>query len=1770
MTPNGKIDRLSLPTIEQKRPDLNCEYVPPENELEKMLRGLWSDALGFESIGIYDPFFELGGTSLQAIQFIAKLGRILGCSIPIVNFFDSPTISGFSGFLIKQFPTLISEKLPSICKQLGDRLVFVSNEQTHMNLCQINQNTSVNDDIAIIGMAGRFPGSANIDELWDNLYEGKEMSSLVDEKDLIDAGLDPLLLKDPAYVNVSYALEDYDKFDAHFFGYTPKEAESIDPQQRLFLECAWAALEDGGYDISRCNAVVGIFGGVARNGYLVNNIASHDDLRVESGEYQFMFGNEKDYVATRAAYKLNLRGPAVNVQTACSTSGVAIHLACQSLKAGDCDMAIVGGVRVEVPHKTGYRYVEGGTFSQDGHLKAFDAESSGMVRGNGGGCVLLKRLQRAVADGDNIHAVIKSSAVNNDGADKIGFPAPSIRGQAEVITKALSLSGINPETIQYIECHGTGTRLGDPIEITALTQAYQKFTNKKGFCYIGSVKTNIGHLDAGSCIAGIIKTVLAMKYRLIPPNLHFKKPNPDIDFANSPFKVNAVLQSWPDNGWPIRAGVSSFGMGGSNAHIILERDKDEQEQSDQKTWNIITLSGKTETALEQMVINLNEHVKKKHALNLSDMAYTLQTGRREFPWRSFFVFRNRAHLIEQLNESSRQFGGSCKERKISPKLVFMFPGQGSQHVNMGRELYDTEPEFRRQLDFCALFLKQDLGIDLIEILYPASDNVDKSAECLNETHITQAALFSVEYALAKLWMSWGIKPDIMLGHSIGEYVAACISDVYSIEDALATVVVRGRLMHGMTRGSMLAVQMAAEKLRSMLEPGTSLSVINAPQRCVVSGAPEKIKNLENHLRKQNVGVVNLHTSHGFHSEMMDPSVEPFSKYLNDIRLNPKQIPFISCSSGTYITDKEAIDPHYWAKQLRQPVLFSQGIQKILEEENVLFLEVGPGNTLSTFAKMHARKENSFESICSWDHSKTKYDSNERTLSALGKLWLQNVPVNWNGFNHGRKRKKTSLPTYPFERKRYWIDPGIQTNTNLKSSGIMETNQSLHGLKGGGTSAVKSSVGPSRINTIRKELRGLIYDLSGLELTENEDNTSFLDLGLDSIFMTQIVGEIQKKFGVKIKFRLLFEEYSDIGKLAGKLDSEMPEGKMQPVGLIENQTESITSTLYTSEEKPSTDQKEFFQLTTEALISQESANGIERVIAQQLSIMQQQLDTLRRFSGCSVEMPKDSVPVFHNSELKDNITNCEKVKNFSSQKNEQGESKAFGAGVRIEKSSTTSLTNTQNKFLENIFSEYGEKTNGSKRYTEQHRKHLADPRAVSGFSPVLKELVYPIVITRSSGSRIWDVDGNEYIDMTNGFGANLLGYSPSFITDAISEQLHKGIEIGPQHPLAGEVAELVCEFSGQDRTIFCNTGSEAVMGAMRIARTVTGRDKIVMFTNDYHGMFDEVIVRGTRNLRSVPASAGIPSTTVEKTLILEYGSPESIDIILENADDIAAVLVEPVQSRNLDLQPVEFLRSLRKETEKHDIVMIFDEVVTGFRCHPKGAQAYFDIRADIVTYGKIVGGGLPIGVISGKSKYMDALDGGSWQYGDSSLPEVGVTYFAGTFVRHPLVLAAAKATLNHLKKEGPYLQDTLNRKTGERVSDLKEYIREVCAPIHILSFSSAFQFKYTEDVPIPGLIYVLLRHKGIHISEGRTWFFTTAHSDEDMDTVIRIFKECIYELQNGGLLPGNPKSVSKIQAKSTSIALTPPVPGAKLGKCPDGNPAWFVPNPDKPGKYLQVK
>jgi phthiocerol/phenolphthiocerol synthesis type-I polyketide synthase E len=875
-------------------------------------------------------------------------------------------------------------------------------------------------DIAVVGMACRFPGAATVEAFWKNLREGVESVSRFSDEELRAEGVGAEALDNPAYVRAGAVLSDVDGFDARFFGYTAREAQILDPQHRLFLETSWEALERAGYDPERHRGSIGVFGGASGSNWLLL-VMSNPAVLAAVSAYQAMLASDSHLLASRVAYKLNLNGPAVVIQTACSTSLVATHMACQSLLAGECDMALAGGVSVSVPHRTGYVHEPDGILSRDGHCRAFDAEGSGTVKGSGVGVVVLKRLADALRDGDQVEAVIKGSAVNNDGARKVGFTAPGVEGQARVIRTALATAGLKPEDITYVEAHGTATALGDPIEVAALAHAFRSDSARRGYCAIGSVKTNIGHLDAAAGVAGLVKAILMLKHRELVPSLHFETPNARIDFADSPFFVATRSEPWASDQRPRRAGVSSFGIGGTNAHLVLEEaPPPPRREPTAPRPEILLLSARTETGLERASDALAEHLETHPEQPLGDVAFTLRAGRRPFSYRRAVVSADPADAARALagRDPRRVWSAVAEEGR---PVAFLFSGQGSQHVNMAAGLYQAETAFRDEVDACCEVLRPLLGLDLRALMFPSAGEAGSAGERLSETRITQPALFTIEYALARLWMTWGVAPESMIGHSVGEYVAACLAGVLGRDEALSVVAERARLMNECPPGSMTGVALAAEALQPLLDGRLDLCVVNGPDSCVAGGRTEDVEQLEARLTADGVAFSRLPTSHAFHSAMMEPALEPFAERLSRVRLSPPSIPFVSSLTGTWITAQQATDAGYWMRQLREPVRFAQGLEAVIEKPQRVLLEVGPGHTLAALAKRRLSAASPGLVLTSLPHPRQEDPDATFFLQTAARLWTAGAAIDWSPRDRGRPRRRVLLPTYPFERERYWID-----------------------------------------------------------------------------------------------------------------------------------------------------------------------------------------------------------------------------------------------------------------------------------------------------------------------------------------------------------------------------------------------------------------------------------------------------------------------------------------------------------------------------------------------------------------------------------------------------------------------------------------------------------------------------------------------------------------------------------------------------------------------------
>jgi amino acid adenylation domain-containing protein len=1655
MTAQGKIDRarLSQPMAPRAIPDRG---------MAARVAALWADVLDIKDPPHHVRFFELGGTSLQLVRLHARIVDEIGpIGLPVL--FDRATIAQQAEAL-GAAPSAAPVRARS-------------------------QSSASSGKIAIIGMALRTPGASSLDAFWEICREGRDVLTRFRPDELRDA-VSPQDRARPDYVAARGVLEDAAAFDAAYFGIQAREAALTDPQHRVFLEVAQAAFDHAGYDPARVEGAVGVFAGASMSTYLLQHVLS-DRARVEAftsayqlGMFPELMGALADALATRVAYKLDLKGPAATVQTACSTGLFAVAQAVQAIQSGQCAMALAGGVSITFPQERGYFYQDGAMGSRDGIVRPFDAEANGVVFGGGAGAVLLKALDAALADGDTIYAVIGGCGVNNDGAEKAAFTAPSATGQAGAIAAALQAAKVDPETVGYVECHGTATPLGDPIEFEGLARALGAAGAPLA---LGSTKANIGHLDAAAGVVGLIKTALVLHHGVIPPLANFKAPNPALALKGGRFVFPTQAMPWAsDHQSPRRAGVSSFGVGGTNVHVVLEEAPHTEAPEAKKAgmW-VVPLSALDEAALARVGAAMRTHLQERPHLALGDVAHTLQQGRRALPHRAAIV----AGSVEEAIAKLAAVKG--KASRPDPRVIFVFPGQGAQRAGMARALYERFPTFRadvdRMLDGANPAMQPALRRALLE---PVGE--------LRDTALAQPGIYILELALARLWMALGVRPAAMVGHSVGEFAAAALSGVFSEEDGLKLILARGRLMQAAPTGAMLSVRLSVQDVTPLLPAGVDVAGVNAPGLVVVSGPEDAIAGLERRLDDLGHAHRRLVTSHAFHSAMMDNAAAGLEEAAKSLRLSAPTLPIVSTVIGDWVGE-DMTRPSYWARHARQPVLFGQSLSRAFEAGPALTLEVGPGKTLAALSAQNAPAGALLTAIAS--HHGDDDQNLTAFLEACAQLWMQGVALDWSVLEAPLAARRVALPPYPFARDRHWIEaPNAPAITTPPALGASPT--SLPDVP------PMTAAAPSRLSRLTHDVTALLESVSGAQVPQDMVEASFLELGFDSLSLGQVAAKLQGRFGVKIGFRQLLNDIPTPAALATYLDGVLPP---DPVAQLEPQAAPAAHAApqaagaVSSSATPTGDLASVFQAQLAA---------VQAVIAQQNALL----------AGGGAPLVTPAAPPAAPT-VQAPPPAAEPPSRF----------RMYSPAAQRQ---TSALSTPQEAYLRDLIKRWNEKTPGSKAYAAQHRPILADPRSVSGFRAEWKELIYPLVVRKAKGAWLTDVDGHSYVDLVNGYGQTAFGHAPDFVKEALARQVQDGFAIGPQSPLAGDVAALIAEFVGLERVTFCNTGSEAVMAAMRVARCVTGRETVVVFANDYHGQFDEVLVKPrAQTPGALPIAPGIPQSAVENMVVLPYGAPESLAWIEANAAKIAAVIVEPVQSRHPELRPFDFLKSLRVTATASSFALVFDEVVTGFRVHPGGMQAVTGVKADMATYGKVLGGGMPVGVLAGSAAFMDALDGGQWRFGDDSIPEVSPTFFAGTFVRHPLVLAACKATLEHMKAEGPQLQERLGARTAALVARINGDLAAKGAGFAAETYSSWFMIDPAKHHRLGGLMFHALRLAGVHVQEGFPCFLTTTHGDAEMDRIADAFSGAVTALQAAEILPGGALSAKPISDAPHRAPLT---------------------------------
>ena len=1484
------------------------------------------------------------------------------------------------------------------------------------------------EPIAVVGLGCRLPGADGPDAFWELLSQGRDAITEVPRGRWdVDALYDPRPgTPGKVYSRCGGFLDNVESFDAAFFGISAREAATVDPQQRLLLEVAWEALEHAGIAPSSLKATpTGVFVGVTASDYACLQLEQN---RLPDDPY-FNTGASLNACAGRVSYVLGLQGPSIAVDTACSSSLTAVHLACSSLRSRECDTALAGGVNLILATWPNVTLAAAQMVAPDGRCKTFDASADGYVRGEGCGIVVLRRLSDALKAGDNILALIRGTAINQDGASS-GFSVPNGIAQQALIRRTLEVAGVEPAEIDYVESHGTGTALGDPIEAGALGAVLGRDAARERPVWVGSVKSNIGHLESAAGVTGLIKLVLAMCHGKIPATLHINQPNPKIDWDGMNLRPVRAAVDWPRGTRRRLAALSSFGVSGSNAHLILEESPSVSvaRPGRDRQAHVLTLSAKTRTALAELAATYDEFLTRQPDDAIADICYTANCGRSHFKHRAAICASHIEDLrvgLAGIRDGGRTPGlflaGETASGLASP--VFVFSDAEAVNPGTGRELYETSAVFRAAFDACDAARHSDLDAAISAVLFAEAD------ERLQRPIYRFSAQFALQYALSALWQSLGFRPLAVAGRGLGELCAACVAGVLDLEDGLRLVLERARL---------------------------------SSRDSIATCAP-------------------------------------------GVRVGSAQIAV--WPDGRPPAEGAVFDAAYWQRQFQAAVPDPREIINALtENRDGPFIEIGLGRELSKLAKQI--KPHSL-----WLPSMSgRGDEWQSLLRSLAEAYVNGVDVNWAKLDESIPRNRLHLPTYRFQRKRYWINERDDIMTPASTEPTVSEADRLRGHR----ESVKADVIRLVAEMLREQPANVPLDVP------------FLEMGADSLILVYAAKRLDEQFRVKLEIRQFFEEITTVTSLAEYIaDRVPPPADVQPSS-VPNPASAAPAV--TTPAAPAVGSASLPEAAVPATppepVGDAFSSDLTRVIQAQMQLMSRHLDLLQRTSVTS-----QSAITSQSSFAAGEITSPG-VAPVAPRAN--GVGAAAGASASAARSSPlndlknpvtarpTGMTEQQQRSLDEFIRRFTSRTRRSKALAQSCRAGLADSRAAVGFRFSTKEILYPITGAEALGSSLKDVDGNTYIDLTMGFGTLLFGSRPDFVRKAIADELQRGIQLGMRSDLMEEVTALFLGLTGKERVVFTNSGTEAVMTALRLARAATGRSKIALFEGAYHGHSDGTLAqRGHDQLSSEPVAPGIPANVARDVLVLEYGTPQSLEILREHAEELAAVLVEPVQSRRPDFQPVSFLRELRALTEASGTALIFDEMITGFRAHPAGCQGLFGIDADIATYGKILGGGMPIGAVAGSARFLNGIDGGMWRFGDNSYPGAARTYFGGTFCQHPLTMAASLAVLRHLKAQGPALQTTLNQRTDKFAETLNAFFAGEGLPIRVSHFSSFFRFEFSGNLE---LFFYHMLEKGIYIWEWRNCFLSTAHADEDLERVIQAVKESVADLRAAGFLPSREPSV----------------------------------------------
>ena len=1719
---------------------------------------------------VHTPMMELGLGSLRLVELLNRINASLELELPVSTVFDHPSLDSWVQPLLAQRPsaTLGPAELAAGTGEHAPASV------TAPIRSPVTAADPASSSVAIIGMACRFPGQANAPEaFWQLLLEGRDATGP------FPAGRWDSALNAQARTDRGAYLEDLDHFDHRFFRLTPAEAQALDPQQRLLLTVSWEAFEHAGLDPHRLRGSnTGVYTGICGSDYA--QAQARGGPLEDIGPYAFT-GSATRIASGRLSFFYGLEGPNLAIDTACSSALAAVHQAVRALRSGECDLALASAVNLILSPEMQVGLTRLNALSPDGRCKAFDASANGYARGEGCAGVVLKRLADAQADGDPILAVIRGSAMNHDGASN-GLTAPNGAAQQKVIAAALRDARIDPADVDYVEAHGTGTALGDPVEAVALAAVYGRGRAAERPLRIGSVKTNVAHLEAAAGMASLFKVVMALQHRQWPATLHLREPNPMIAWEQLPLQVVDRLQPWParEDGAPLRAGISAFGMSGTNVHLLLqeapivaERDAPQGDKpaataeasadaAVSQAPALLLLSARTESALVAQARQMGRWL-EDHPQGLHDMARTLGLHRAKLPVRLGLAGTDpqamTASLLAVQEEGRPPTAGGRS-------AVFVFPGQGSQAAGALESLWASEPVVRRSLEQSQAALAGELNLPLIPLL------LQGDAATLERTEYTQVAAVATGLALWDLWQSWGLQATALVGHSVGEIAAAAAAGAIGREAALVFAARRGALMQRLQPGAMLSVSCSPEQLRALLAdliepgasgPGISVAAVNGSRSLTLAGSLPALAAAETRLAQAGIRHTRLAVSHAFHSAMLDP-LEADLLSLAASRLQPQepQIPLFSCVTGQAVDRAALAAPDFWWRHARQTVRFHDVISALMNSGDPAFIELGARPVFASLAALE------WPSALWMGSALSRRSMSEGLLHALAQAHEAGFEFNREAVFASQPGRRIRLPAYPFQGTTPMLStvrtssPGV-AGLNAAEAPVRHAQSSTLAL----AAPAAQETGAAERAFVRDKLRSLVCKISGLQADEVLPQANWFALGLDSLLVLQLQQALNKALAVDVKLNDIFEQGTTLddltelvmrhgprvgaagvsGSAASTAATAASAAAMAPVGSAVMTAPALPSGMPTQPAAPAwgsappgiswPDGAAARPMSAgsdlEALLTAQ-VDALSRLFQQQLAVLQGATSAASPSHSAAHPTPPQITPT-HTTPAAPATTLAASPSPTATALAQPSTPEASAAAKPASEAPKAEIkaeikglyrqipgrkaqwSEARVAHVRALAQAYVARTPGSKAATEEGREVYANPRAVIGFRPEWKEMTYPLHVSRAEGAHVWDVDGNRYVDITMGFGATLFGHNPAFIRQALMQELEQGAPLGPQTPHALDAARLIADMTGAQRVGFFTTGSEAVMVAVRLARAVTHRQRIVIFTNAYHGTFDGFLAMGwvdEGRPQTYPLADGTPPKMVEDVVVLRYGDPKALDIIRGMAEQLAAVLVEPVQSRDPSIQPREFLHELRHITQASGSALIFDEMIMGFRVHPGGAQHHFGIQADICTYGKIVGGGMPIGVVAGQARFLDAIDGGQWHYGDDSVPSTRTAFVAGTFNSHPLSMVAAKAVLQHLQESGPALQEALNARTAALAARLNALFEAEQAPIRCVHFSSLFRFEFADDSEV--LNYHLLT-QGVFVWEGRNCFLSTAHSDQDIDFIVEAVAQGLRAMRDSGYL-----------------------------------------------------